>query len=608
LILSVQLPREGSLVLYKGRPARVQRMGEKLELQLADGEGAKVRLKDVDLLHPGPLGGLGELHPMTGEVAAAWELLAGGSTTLHELAELAFGGYTPATAWAAWQLVADGLYFRGTPDAIQAATPEEVEARQAARASDVAERQAWEGFLERVRAGQFLPEDGRYLHEVEALALGRSNRSRVLQVLAREETPESAHALLLKLGYWTPFVDPYPARQEANMSLPAEAWPALPDEARRDLTHLPAFAIDDAATETPDDALSLEGERLWIHIADPAAVVPPDSLLDREARARGVSLYLPECTVPMLPMAATEALGLGLQDLSPALSLGLDLDADGRMANLEIVPSWLHVTRLTYESSDAALEQEPLAGLYRLALANQARRRAAGAVMLELPEVDIKVRDGAVQIYPVPPLRSRTVVEEAMILAGEAVARFGMQHGIALPYAAQETPDVRTQADTLSEMYALRRSMKPRRYQSTPGPHAGLGLGAYVQVTSPMRRYLDLVAHQQLRAYAQGGTLLGPGDIIERIGEVEAVGGALRQTERLADQHWVLVYLLAHPDWHGDGILVEKRGLSAVILIPELAWEARVHLPADLPLDSAVHLTLGSVDLPRLDARFRVER
>ena len=105
--------RQGSLVLYKNRPARIARTGDKIEIELEGSERLKVRPKDVTPLHPGPMEDLGELAPQRGEVETAWELLAGGTTTLHELAELVYGAYTPATAWAAWGLVAEGLYFRG---------------------------------------------------------------------------------------------------------------------------------------------------------------------------------------------------------------------------------------------------------------------------------------------------------------------------------------------------------------------------------------------------------------------------------------------------------------------------------------------------------------
>ena len=191
----------GALVLYHGKPARVARGGERLELDLG-GETQRVRPKDVVLLHPGPMNSLAELVPLAGEMRAAWEILAGGSTTLAELAELAFGKSTPAAAWAAWQFVVDGLYFSGTPDQIQAASKAELEQREAARAGQAAEESAWQAFLERARRGERASEDARYLKEVEQLALGSAARSRALRELGRAETPQNAHALLLETGYW----------------------------------------------------------------------------------------------------------------------------------------------------------------------------------------------------------------------------------------------------------------------------------------------------------------------------------------------------------------------------------------------------------------------
>ncbi|MBK7178166.1 MAG: hypothetical protein IPH82_13425 [Chloroflexi bacterium] len=111
-----------SLVLYKNQPALLSKTNDKkIEINLADGRSLKVRPKDVDLLHPGPITHLAHLEAPEGDVETAWELLQGSTATLPELAELAYAAYTPETAWAAWQLVADGLYFSGTIEAIPSA-------------------------------------------------------------------------------------------------------------------------------------------------------------------------------------------------------------------------------------------------------------------------------------------------------------------------------------------------------------------------------------------------------------------------------------------------------------------------------------------------------
>ena len=603
------IPREGSLVLYKTRPARVARVGKKLDIELA-GETLSVRPKDVVLLHPGPLEGLAALGEAKGEVKTAWELLAGSTTDLAELAELAYGDYTPTTAWAAWQWVADGLYFEGTPDEVIARPPEAVAQEQAARQARAAEERAWLSFLARANHGRVEPEDGPFLREVEDLALRRIDRSRVLRELGRAESAESAHALLLELGYWDETVNPYPTRLGLPTEPPDVHLPELPDEGRRDLTHLPAFAIDDEGNQEPDDALSLDGRRLWVHIADVATLVPPGSPADLEARGRAATLFLPEGSVPMLPWAAIERLGLGLAGVSPALSFGLDLDGEGGVAGLEVVPTWVRVTRLTYRQAEAQLEAAPLRNLYRVACANQARRLAQDAFPLDLPEVKIRLHGDEIRIEPIPPLRSRDLVTEAMLMAGEAVARFAREHEIPLPFTTQDPPEVeqRPPAGDLAAQFAARRGFRASEQSTIPGRHAGLGLEIYAQATSPLRRYLDLVVHQQLRAFLRGEGLLDQSQVLERVGATAAVGGSVRNAEWLSNQHWKLVYLQRRPGWQGEGVVVEKGDRSDLVVIPDLDLSVRLRLRGDPGLNTPVRLAFRGANLPLLDVFFRALR
>ncbi|RME77593.1 MAG: RNB domain-containing ribonuclease, partial [Chloroflexi bacterium] len=555
---------QNALVLYKHNPARVLSSGDKIEIVLADGRQLKVRPKDVILLHPGPFQSFADLHPPDGDIETAWELLAGSQTTLPELAELIYSNYTPATAWAVWQLVADGLYFRGQPDNITALPPDEVARQRADRARKEAEEAAWHSFLQRLEAGHTTPDDAPFLRDVEDLALGRQSKSRILRHLGRTQSPENAHALLLELGFWDETVNPYPIRFGLPLDPPQAGLPPLPDEPRLDLTHLPAFAIDDEGSSDPDDALSLDGDRLWVHVADPAAVVSPDSPADLEARARAAKLYLPECTVPMLPPEATERLALGLSEVSPALSFGFTLTGDGEISGLEITPSWVRVQRLTYEEAETRLSDPPLAGVLRLARQFRDRRLANGAVEIDLPEVKIRLVEGQVVIKPLLPLQSRMMVREAMLMAGEAVARFAEAHGIPLPFTTQDAPDLESAGplpEGMAGMFALRRLMTRSQLSSVPGPHAGLGLARYAQATSPLRRYLDLVMHQQLRAWLKGQPLLDAGDILERVGMAESVTGSVRQVERLSNKHWTLVYLQRLGSWQGEAVLVDRRDL-----------------------------------------------
>ena len=598
---------QNSLVLYKNGPARVAALGDKLDIELEDGRSLRVRPKDVLLLHPGPLKGLRELDAPAGEAEAACELLDGGQTTLPELADLVYGAYTPATAWAAWRLVNEGLYFQGTPEAISARPLAEVERERTIREAKAAERDAWNGFLQRARAGRCAPEDTPWLGEIEEVALGQREQSRVLQALDCDQNPQSAHALLLRLRHWDGTVNPWPRRIGTLLTPPGVGLPELPDESRLDLTGLPAYAIDDEGNLDPDDALSLDGNRLWVHVADAAALASPDSPVDLEARARGATLYLPETIVPMLPEEAIRRLGLGLTEIAPALSFGLTLDAEGVVTDVEIAPSWVRVRRLSYGEVETRLDEEPFRGLYELAQRHQARRRANGAIFIDLPEVKMRVSDGRVDIKPLPRLRSRMLVTEAMVMAGEAAARFALANGLPFPFTTQDPVDAADrQPAGLAAMHALRRSLRPRQYRCQPGPHGGLGLDVYAQVTSPLRRYLDLVAHQQLRVCLRGGDPLEAQAIIERVGAAEAAAQGIRRAERLSREHWTMVYLQQHSGWRGEGVLVEKRLPRGTVLIAELALETRVKVADSVVPDSVVPLRLTGVELPAREAYFRV--
>ena len=119
-------------------------------------------------------------------------------------------------------------------------------------------------------------------------------------------------------------------------------------------------------------------------------------------------------------------------------------------------------------------------------------------------------------------------------------------------------------------------------------------------------RYLDH-AGADLRARLAGTPPRDAEDLLACVGAAEAVIGAVRNAERLSNLHWTLVYLRRRPDWEGEGILVDTRGRSGVILVPELGLEFRAHLHMEADLDSAIRLSSPSVDLPSLDVRFRME-
>ncbi len=598
-------PAPGSLVLYKSKRALVAGLSDKLDIVLEDGKSKRVREKDVQLLHPGPIGSLAEVREAEGETDEAWELLQGSCTDLRELAELVYGDFTPSAAWSLWCRVAEGLHFAGSPDAITVRTAREVEADLSARREKEAARRDWEAFLERLRRREATGEDGERLREVESLAFGQTDRSRILRALERPEQPESAHRALCELGHWPTRFNPHPFRQGVALADPDDEVPSLPDEARLDLTALETYAIDDPGNEDPDDAISVEGDRLWVHVADVGALVPPGSPLDLGARGRGSNLYLPERVVHMLPPRVTSALGLGLEARSPALSIGVAMDAEGEPRVETIAPSLIAARRSTYEEVDGLLDRPPFDRMAAAAERYRERRRRAGAVRIDLPEVSVRLDGDRVVVRPLVRSGSREMVADIMLMAGEAVARYALERGIPIPFASQPPADSDQRSPGLSGMYALRRMMKPSRVGGTKGPHAGLGLEAYTRVTSPLRRYVDLLAHQQLRAHLRGEALLSAGELADRVAACEPANAAIRRAERLSNLHWKLVYLADNPDWTGEGVVVDRDGQRATLVLPELALETRLRLPREPALDTPLRLRIREIDLYGLTAWFR---
>ncbi|GHV95896.1 ribonuclease II [Spirochaetia bacterium] len=657
---------ENALVAYKNRPALVkEKAADKILIAILGGEQLKVREKDIEPVHPGPVrdfSGIEVTGDMenSGAVREAWELLAGqGQVSLQELAELAFGEYSPAAAWAAFRLLLDGLYFTGTPNAISPRQREDVEAGEKKREEKQRETGERDRFLERLRSRRLdLPHDGgddaRFMQDVEALAYGKSPKSRTMKDMGLSETPEDAHALLLDAGFWTVQINPHPARFGLSTVSAKHNPGPLPEEERRDLTHMAAFAIDSPWSNDPDDAVSIEtgaGKTvLYVHVADPAAVIAADSPAEREARDRGATLYLPEGSSRMLADEALPLFALGLSEKSPALTFKITLGEDGEIDDTEIFPSVVKVRRLTYEAADTLMDgagngddgagngddsagnvsvandSAVLRDLNALAERNCRRRTNAGAVNIDLPETHISIEDGTVRITPIVPYRSAGLVRECMLLAGEgagiwAAGRRGQQAGTILPfpYVGQETGDIPN--DVLPGMagfYQLRRCMRPRALSTKPSRHWGLGMDTYTQVTSPLRRYTDLLAHLQIRALLRqeagllrqeaglpgGREPLSTDEVSARLGAGEAAAAAVVQAERASRTHWIMVYLTDKKDSVWDAVALEKKGNRWALMIPALALETQVPLRKDIAPNDEVKLVLKSVNIPRGEAVF----
>ncbi|MDK2857020.1 MAG: exoribonuclease [Verrucomicrobiota bacterium] len=616
-----------SLVLYKNAPAIIDQMGDKISIQLADGKNIKVRVKDIQLLHPGPLKSLAELNQTPqGDLEEAWELLQGETVTLTELADWIYGESTPGTVWQAWLVLHAQIYFVGSIEQINTRTKAEVEEIFAKQREKEQQAVDWQNYLQRVRDNAIQPEDISPLKEVERMAYGKASTNRTLKDLGIGLLPEKAHKLLLQLGLWNDTVNPYPLRFDCAITQPELEVPALPDEPREDLTALETFAIDDDACSDPDDAISLDGDSLWIHVADAAALIKADSPLDLEARARGANLYLPEIVINMLPEAVTQALGLGLEEISPALSFKIGFDAEGIATCLKIAASWIKVQRLSYSAADQRMDRSPFREMSVITEQFRKRRIAHGAAEINLPEVKIKTTvngdlynlsarreldsqkpdEYTIAISDLPRLKSRDMVTDAMLMAGEAIAEFLIKNKIPAPFASQPPPDEPSVPETMAQMFAYRKKFKRSGLHLEPGLHAGLGLEHYTRATSPLRRYSDLLVHQQIRAFIRGEPLISEAELLARMAAAEIGGGNTAMAERLSNRHWTLLYMQQHPENVYRGIVVDKRDDRGTVLIPELGIDVKMRRIADLQLDDAVELKLLQINLPELDLFCRI--
>jgi exoribonuclease-2 len=230
-------------------------------------------------------------------------------------------------------------------------------------------------------------------------------------------------------------------------------------------------------------------------------------------------------------------------------------------------------------------------------------RQAHAAPSIQLPEARIRVVKGEVSVLPVQFGRSRDLVLESMLMVGYGVGRYSIEQGIPMPFSRQEQPELDSFPDTLATMWSARRRYKRSEHTTIPGGHAGLGLPVYIQSTSPLRRFLDLLAHQQLRTVLSGRPPLTSEEVTEYVGGSDIRSAEVKKVERLSDRHFVLAYLIQNPDWTGTGIVVSL-GKTTTVVVPDLGLEADLVGRNRYELDDEIQLAVDSIRLPVLQCFF----
>lgn len=392
---------------------------------------------------------------------------------------------------------------------------------------------------------------------------------------------------------------------EADALRPADL---ADDPQRTDLRGLLSFTIDGRDAKDFDDAVSLEAlkdgcVRLGVHIADVGHYVREGTALDREALARGTSIYLPGRVLPMLP----EQLSNGVCSLRPdedkfTMTALLTIDESGETVDTQLLRTITRSNaRLVYDDVNAffdgdGAQREQLAGKHpelpqtllemkRLAGVLRARRTAQGSIDFdtEEPQFVLDAQGEPVEILRRERGEAERMIEDFMLTANEAVARFARTNGVPLLYRVHEKPDpdklaifkdfldglgvssrrltgeakpgdIRAILEQTRErpeyavisMLALR-SMQKARYDEHPLGHYGLAMPDYCHFTSPIRRYPDLVVSRALTAVLTGKrvTLTGErlSDAAIRSSECER---AAIEAERAADRIMMARLMAGH--------------------------------------------------------------
>lgn len=578
------------------------------------------------------------------DLEVAWELFSEASApvTPQDLAQLLFESIQPAACYAAYGLLTeDRLYFKQKGDAYEPRPRVQVE--EIRHQLDIEHRRHQEqiGFLSRVRsvlAGADVVWENVDRPRLEALeryalwgeaASDRAVAQDLLSQLGNYARTDDAAALLVSLRLWSAHENLALRRSGIPTAFPEPVLAAArhilsdpPDDpvARHDFGRLAAYTIDDDSTREIDDGISLEpldggGVKLWVHIADPTRWVRPGDTLDIEARRRATSVYLPTGAIPMFPPElATGPMSLLAGQVNCALSFGVVLAEDGAIESFEVTPSLVRtVYRVTYEEADpliASGEEPTLAHLYTIAQTRRAYRHAQGAVTIELPEAVVKVAGENIDLEILGDSAARVLVAEMMILVGELSARLAIEAGIPIPFRSQAPPDLPAPEELLrlpagpAREFAICRCMQRGEMSVRPGRHGGLGLDAYAQATSPIRRYSDLLVHFQFKAHLSGAPLpLSQDELKDVLAMVEPATYEATQLERHSNRYWIYEHLRRHRTQIQPALILDWMGgdqQRALVLLENVGLRLPVRFDRPVAKGEMVELAISHVD-PRQD-------
>ncbi len=400
-------------------------------------------------------------------------------------------------------------------------------------------------------------------------------------------------------AWWEPFAGEIRALTLAAAS--PEGAGALP------LCPLPFVSIDSASTRDVDDAFYVRqtegGLELTLALACPALCWDFGGPLDRAVLRRGSSIYLPEGDCHMLPQClGTEAYSLRAGEERPAFCVRVRVDAAGGFAPCEIFTARARLAaNLRYDHCQAVLDAQaagvappdnpaaPFADQLALGLDLARRRQAAriadGAVVMDRPEPVIRLHgpatDPQVEValdYHAPD--AQLLVAEMMILASAAVADLAQDAGLPMLHRTQDVALPKEYAGVWTapaEMTRVMRALTPSALEVQARPHAALGLPRYAPMTSPLRRYPDLVNEAQLVHFLRTGGPRWDAEALTALLQIlHPVLDAVGQVQRFRPRYWKLLYFRQQGDkvWW-PGVITEENDVMVSVSLPEQGFFVR---------------------------------
>ena len=571
------------------------------------------------------------------DVELLWQSLGGSQREMQsaELAELFFAEASPEATSAVFRALSeDSLFFKRKGSQFLARTADQVSTeltrRQRQREREEFRERASAILTQLIKRKQTAipPEAEPIIERIQNWLRYRTGDEvgvLVEEIVGAAKARDAAYDILLRAGKVDPSIDRFlitagidPEFSHPLIEATEQLQPFSHSAARSDYQGMDTFTIDDEDTREVDDALSvqqLDGEIVvGIHIADVSAFVQKGDLFDAEASRRSSTIYLPAVSVRMLPeRLSTDLASLNSGVPRPGYTVEVRFDPHGNRLGYRIALSTVKVQRrLSYDQADHALDagDDSLQLLHSIARQLHDVRAARGAITFRRPELKIRVKNGEIEIKKIDPKSpSRFIVSEMMILANGLSADFASVNSLPVIYRTQEPREALAVEQTpVVEALAferLRKTFKRSRLSLTPALHSGLGLTAYTQASSPIRRYADLVTQRQFTAMLSGAPIPhGREELLQILSGAEAAEQEIRSIEDRSTNFWLLEYLSRHK---------KQESLSAVVLdakgnveLEDFYLRTKVTPNGTLQPGEIVSVRIETIEPASGDVRFRL--